>query len=67
MPILLAVSLLHVVIVLVLAGVILWAINTYIPMQPGIKKLLNIVVIIVLVLWLLKAFGVFDSIKNINV
>ncbi len=41
------------VIVLVIVGVALWLINTYIPMEAGIKRLLNIVVIIFLVLWLL--------------
>lgn len=50
--------LLNVVITLVVVGVVLWAINAYIPMQSTIKKILNIVVVIVVVLWLLYGFGV---------
>lgn len=67
MPILLAVSLLNVVIVLLVVGVLLWLVNSYIPMDAKIKNILNIVVVIAVVLWLLKAFGVFDSIKNVNI
>jgi hypothetical protein len=37
--------------------VVLWAINTYIPMQGTIKKILNIVVVICVVVWLLQVFG----------
>jgi len=49
-----------IVVTLVIAGVVLWAINRFIPMQGTIKQILNIVVIIVVVLWLLKAFGILD-------
>ena len=54
-------DLLSVVIVLVVVGMLLWAINSYIPMQPPIKQILNIVVVIAVVLWLLSAFGIFHS------
>jgi len=47
-------GLIELVILLVVVGVCLWAINAYIPMEPRIKQLLNVVVIIVLVVWLLK-------------
>ncbi len=60
-------SLLTIVIVLVVAGVLLWLINTYIPMDRKIKNILNIVVVIGIVLWLLKAFGVFGSIGSVRV
>jgi hypothetical protein len=50
-------SLVHIVLVLVVTGVVLWAINTYIPMQGTIKKILNIVVVICVVVWLLQVFG----------
>ena len=46
------------IITLVVVGVILWAINTYIPMASGIKKILNLVVVIVMVLYVLSAFGI---------
>ncbi len=60
-------SLITLVIVLVVVGVILWLINSYIPMQATIKKILNSVVIIVVVLWLLNAFGVIGSLGNIRI
>jgi hypothetical protein len=60
-------SLVTLVIVLVVVGVILWLINSYIPMQSTIKKILNAVVIIVVVLWLLSAFGVIGSLDTIRI
>jgi hypothetical protein len=62
-----AMSLLTVLIVLIIAGVILWLINSYIPMQRTIKNILNIVVIIIVIVWLLKAFGVFHYVTDIHI
>jgi hypothetical protein len=59
--------LLTIVIVLIVAGVLLWLINTYIPMDRKIKNILNIVVVIAIVIWLLKAFGLLGSIGSIRV
>lgn len=39
-----------VMIVLVVVGVALWAINTYIPMAKPVKTILNVVVVAVLVI-----------------
>jgi hypothetical protein len=58
--------LLNVVVTLVVVGVILWLINTYIPMQATIKKILNIVVVIVVILWLLYGFGILNNSGSIN-
>ena len=58
---------LTIIIVILVVGVILWLINTYIPMQRTIKSILNAVVVIILVIWLLKVFGVLDSLQNITV
>jgi hypothetical protein len=55
------------VIVLVVFGVILWAINAYIPMDATIKKILNGVVVLVAILFVLSAFGVLDSLSGIRV
>ncbi|MFZ2324639.1 MAG: Thivi_2564 family membrane protein [Ignavibacteriaceae bacterium] len=60
-------SLVTLVIVLVVVGVILWLINSYIPMQATIKKILNVVVIIAVILWLLSAFGVIGSLDTIRI
>jgi len=59
--------LLTIFIVLIVVGVILWLINTYIPMDRKIKSLLNVVAVIVVVIWLLQAFGVLGSLKNLKV
>lgn len=53
--------LLNVILTLVVVGVILWLINTYIPMQGTIKKILNIVVVVVVILWLLYGFGILNG------
>ncbi len=50
--------LLSVILTIVVVGVVLWLINSYVPMDATIKKILNVVVIIILVIWLLKVFGV---------
>lgn len=42
---------------LIVIGIVLWLVNTYIPMDPKIKQILNIVVIIVVILWVFSAFG----------
>ncbi|MBK7562139.1 MAG: hypothetical protein IPP43_07875 [Chitinophagaceae bacterium] len=59
--------LLTILLVLVVVGVILWLINSYIPMDGKIKSILNVVVVIIVILWLLRAFGVLDSVKGIRI
>ena len=46
--------------VLIVVGVLLWLVNTYIPMDGKIKSILNAVVVICVVVWLLNVFGVLD-------
>jgi uncharacterized membrane protein (Fun14 family) len=58
---------LTILLVILGVGVILWLVNSYIPMQRTIKSILNVVVIIILVIWLLKVFGVLDSLQNIRI
>jgi Na+-translocating ferredoxin:NAD+ oxidoreductase RnfA subunit len=50
--------LIHVVLVLIVAGVALWLIESFIPMDAKILRLLQAVVIIALVIWLLNVFGI---------
>ena len=59
-------SLLSILLVIIVVGVLLWVVNTYIPMDRKIKNILNIVVVIVVIVWLLKAFGLFDYLMNIR-
>jgi hypothetical protein len=59
--------LLTIVLVLIVAGVLLWLVNNYIPMQRSIKNILNIVVVIVIVIWLLSVFGVLGNLSHLRV
>ena len=59
--------LINLIIILVVVGVILWAINNYIPMDRKIKSILNIVVVIVVIIWLLSVFGVIGSLSGLQV
>ena len=59
--------LLNLIVVLIVVGVLLWLVNTYIPMDRKIKTILNVVVVIVVVIWLLQAFGVLGSLDSIRI
>ena len=52
--------LIHVVLVLIVVGVLLWLVNNFLPMASSIKSILNVVVIIAVVLWLLSFFGIWN-------
>ena len=60
-------DLLTIVLALIAVGVLLWLMNTYIPMDAEIKRVINIVVLVVVVLWLAKVFGLFAALKSIQV
>ena len=59
--------LISLVVTLIVVGVLLWLVNTYIPMDAKIKQILNIVVVICVVIWLLYAFGVLGHTEEIRV
>lgn len=59
--------LINLVIVLIVIGVLLWLVNTYIPMDRKIKQIMNIVVVIIVVIWLLQVFGVLGSVGNVRI
>jgi len=56
-----------VVLTLLVVGVLLWLVNRFIPMQSQIKGILNAVVVIAVVLWLLRVFGLFSYITQFRV
>ena len=58
--------LIHLVVVLVVVGLVLWLINQFIPMAGSIKTILNVVVVVFVILWLLNVFGVTSYFPNIN-
>jgi hypothetical protein len=58
---------LQIILVLIVVGVLLWLVNNYIPMDGKIKGILNAVVVILVVLWLLQAFGLLGSLGGVHV
>jgi len=59
--------LVQILIALVVVGVLLWLVNSFIPMASSIKSILNAVVVIMVVLWLLNVFGLFHSLSRVHV
>ena len=59
--------LINLIIILVAVGVILYLINNYLPMDPKIKSILNLVVVIGVIIWLLSVFGVIGSLSGMRV
>ena len=60
-------SIITILIVLIIFGVILWLVNTYIPIDWKIKNIINIVAVIFIVLWLLQAFGLLGALGNVRI
>lgn len=60
-------SLISLIITLIVIGVLLWFVNTYLPMDGKIKQILNIVVVICVVVWMLYAFGILNHSGDIHV
>ncbi len=60
-------SLISLIIIIAFLGVLMWAVNKYIPMEPNIKMFLNIVVVIVLAFWVLSLFGILPDLNAIRV
>lgn len=60
-------SLITIVLAIIVVGVLLWLVETYIPMSPPIRMVLRAAVVIVIILWLLSVFGLLDSMRAIYV
>jgi hypothetical protein len=60
------VTLVNIVVILVVIGLVMWLINTYIPMAGAIKSLLNIVVFAVVLIWTLQTFGLIGAIPGLK-
>jgi hypothetical protein len=58
---------LTILLVILIVGVLLWLVNTYVPMDRKIKSIFNIVVVIILIIWLLDAFGLINMLNNVRV
>jgi hypothetical protein len=60
-------SILSIIIVIVVVGVLLWALNSFIPMDPKVRSILNVVVVVLLIIWLLQAFGLLNVLRGVRV
>src|SRR6267154_5062408 len=60
-------TLVNIVVILVVVGLVMWLINTYIPMAGAIKSLLHVVVFIVVLIWLLQTFGLIGNIPGLRI
>jgi hypothetical protein len=58
--------LIQVLVILIVIGVLLWLVNSFIPMQGTIKSILNAIVVIGVVLWLLDIFGFLTTLSHIR-
>lgn len=58
--------LINLVVTLVVVGLLLWLVNTYVPMDRKIKSILNVVVVILVIIWLLRGFGLLENIGAIG-
>lgn len=60
-------SLLTIFIVLIVVGVILYLVNRYVPMDAKIKTILNWAVVIIVVIWLVRASGLWDYLSRATI
>ena len=49
------------VVTLLVIGVLLWLFDTYVPLESTIKRIIQIVVIICVIVYVLRAFGVLGA------
>jgi len=59
-------TLIDIVLIFVVIGLVMWLINTYVPMAAGIKSLLNVVVFVVVLVWVLRIFGLVGEIPGVH-
>lgn len=57
-------TILGLILTLAVIGLLLWLINTYVPMEPTIKRIMNIVVAIAVVFWILQVFGLLTAVNR---
>lgn len=60
-------TLIGVIVFLVIIGLVMYLINTLIPMDPRIKTILNVVVIIFILIWLLQTLGILGGFGDMRI
>ena len=59
--------LINLVLSLILVGVVFWVVNRFIPMASSIKAILNIVVVVAVGVWVLKAAGLWGQVTSFRI
>jgi hypothetical protein len=59
--------LLNLVVALIVVGVGLYLVNRYIPMASGIKSILNVVVVVAVGVFVLKAAGLWGEVTSFRI
>lgn len=60
-------SLISLIVVLIVVGILLWAVEAYLPMDATLKRILVFIVIVAVCLWLLSVFGILPNIGAVRV
>jgi hypothetical protein len=55
-----------ILITLVICGVCLWLLETYVPLDPAIKTVIRVVVVLFLIIFLLNMFGIVHIPMNLK-
>jgi hypothetical protein len=58
--------LLTVVLTLLVIGVCMWLFETYIPLDPTIKRIIHVVIIICIIFWLLQISGLLGGLSTVQ-
>jgi hypothetical protein len=58
--------LINVIVVLVVVGVLLYVVETLLPIDATIKRIIHIIVILAVCIWLLQAFGIIGSLGSLR-
>jgi vacuolar-type H+-ATPase subunit I/STV1 len=52
-------AVIQLVVLLIIIGVILWAVETLIPMDPTLKRIIYVVILLCVILYVIRFFGIF--------
>jgi len=60
-------SIITIILVIALVGFILWLIERYLPMDVTVKRILEGVVILCMIIWILQSFGLIGAIGSARI
>lgn len=60
-------SLLTILVVLLVVGCVLWAIDKWAPMEANSKMMLKVLVLAIVVIWFLREVGAFQVLEKVRI